>query len=607
MGYATLAPLWIVPAAALALIILQLIRSRRREVYAGSLMLWRRVAAKEKAPKKPRPVFDALFWTQLGAFALLALALCDPFFVSQREPGRRLVLLIDNSPAARAHDASGRPLWEALRKETAALLAELHGADRVILVSSAPGPARIGGDEGLTQAEALAALDKLTPALSAPETENAWTFALEHARNAGTAEDPAPLAALSFRDAPAGALLDARHLWVRVSAGDFQGNAALTAAGAVTTPGGAIEVLVQVRNFSDTPRAGTLRFESLDAKIALQQAVPLTLDAQGTSSAHLRLPTPPFPPLRATLALEGGDAWPEDDTLVLVPQTTHAPRVRLHGNASHLEKLWSTALAAQFLKLGDTGATDLEVYVEEVPAQPPENANAILLLAPSESFPPFEVPAAEALQAPFVRLKGEDELTRGMKDSESGLFFIPQARKFAAAGDLKTILEDKAGNPLAARFRLRDGRTGYVLAFVPGLGPADKKFDESQTALVALLLRLLKEATGAGDPYTCARAGDVERKTGTALPLNWTPDLQCNGILDERASRLELGRAESPKASLAGLLPTTEPTRTPLRWALALGALVLFLFEFRFARSASQKKDAASAVQSPVPLGAERA
>lgn len=583
--------LWLFPAAVAVLVLLQLYRSRRREILAGSLMLWRRVAAKENAPRKRRIVFDRAFALQCAALFLLAAAVAGPALTLGSAPGRRVVLLLDNGPSARALDIDkGGALraWDACRDAANEFLDQLEANDRVQLVASSPAP-RVLGD-GVSPAQARESLGELRPALSGPGAQAAWLYALDAARAFGSS---ASVLAVSARPAPEAA---AGAAWQCVTPETPRANVALAAFGSALLPaktGAAAfeaEVLVQVRNFGAAEVSGRVVLETQTGdekgKIEEKDARTLKLAPGAAAGAAFRLAAP-LPALKLAWRGDAGaneDAFPEDDAITARPREVSPPCVRVHGSLPHLEDLYARGLRAKLLERDGEGAADLEVYAGGVPDEVPAGARAVLFVAPQAGFGAFEV-ENETLQRPRVHPGEADPLTAGMPESPDGLdVLIEEARVLKAAGDLKTLWRDAEGRPLAARFALRDGRPAFVLAFVPGNGPRERLLEGPP--LAALLARMLAEAAGAREPYAVTTAETLERAAGHALPLDWTPSLaKGEGVLDAVASALPAGTKDSARLNAAALPAASAPERRDLAPWLAALALLLMLAEMFLERS----------------------
>ncbi|MCK6472034.1 MAG: BatA domain-containing protein [Planctomycetes bacterium] len=589
--------LWLFPAAVAVLVLLQLYRSRRREVLAGSLMLWRRVAAKEHAPRKRRIVFDRAFALQCAALLCLAAAIAGPALTVGAAPGRHVVLLLDNGPSsrARAHTIKGGAphasrAWEACRDAANAFLDQLGANDRVKLVASSPAPRVLG--EGASPAQARAELERLLPALSGPDAEAAWLFALDTARAFDPGSDArASVLAVSARPAPEAA---GGAAWQCVTSDAPRANVALAAFGSAVLPdangkeSAPAEILVQARNFGPAEVSGrvVLEVQGPEGTLEEKDARALKLAAGAAAGAAFRLEAP-LPALRLSWRADTGtdnDALPEDDAVTARPREISPPRVRVHGTLPHLEDLFAKALHAKRLALDEAGTADLEVYADGVPDEVPEGARAALFVAPQAGFGAFEVEEG-TLKRPRAHPAEADALTAGMPASADGLdVLIEEARVLKAAGDLKALWRDAEGHPLAARFALRDGRPAFVLAFVPGSGPRERLLEGPP--LAALLVRMLLEAAGTREPYAVTSAAALERAAGKALPLDWTPSLaDGEGVLDAVASALPTGAKDSARLNAVSLPAASAPKQWDLAPWLAALALLLMLAEMFLERS----------------------
>ncbi|MCZ7645784.1 MAG: BatA domain-containing protein [Planctomycetota bacterium] len=600
------------PLALAALVLLQLYRARRRELVAGSLMLWQRVASQTAAPPRRTLPLDLAFWLQVLILFLLCLALADGAWTATSAPGRRVALLVDNGPSARARKGDGRPVWTDVASAAREILERLGPDDRVALLASAPLPRLLSPEEGLAPADVRAKLDALAPALSSPDADECARALLEEARVFGVAGTPAAALACSPRAAPALVQSLAHAAWRTVGPGPGLPNVALTAVGSEVVPSAApaektaeAEVLVQVRNFGPVEAAGRVRLESLDPRRDLRDERALKLGAAGAPGAiagvAFRVTGPEFPPLRLAWHPDGApDALPEDDALTAAPRPVTRPSVRFFGEAPEVAALFEHGLHAERLKPGDARVADLAVFVDRVPAESAEEAaRAVLLLAPPAAYGAFEV-GEELLKRPKVLAGDPDELTRGFEAGAQGLDLpIAEARSLQPVGDVKPLLRDASGRLLAGRFRLAGARMGYVLAWAPG---EELRKREQHLPLAALLIRLLREAQGAREPYAVEPLAARERAGGTPSAADWSAGLEPGaaagvGVLDPSASALALGEPVSGAPDLAALLPEGRP-ETALLWPYA-AALALLALLFELLRERRPQEPAGSAVPLP--------
>ncbi len=591
--------LWLFLAGVSALLLLQLWQARRRELLAGSLLIWQRVAEKERTRPRRRLVLDRTFWLQAATLLALALAWANPIWQGRSAPGRRYVILADNGPSARIRQTDGKPLWERVRTTTREFLAGLTVNDRVILCTAVPFSRHLPSNDPSTPQRAIEALEAIAPGLTATDTEELWRFALEEARLWANDGHSVHTLVFSIRPASSEATGHLSANWVTVPSGGTFSNVALTAFGAKSPfdPGPA-ELLVQVSNFGAVSVSGLVSCEADGGPAVPPQKIEL---APGSVSAVLFTPGPFEKPLRFVwVSGAGPDALPEDDQITVVPRPFGPPRIRWHGAAPHLQDLFRLALSAREMALDATETADLDVFVECLPSASPAVSNAVLLLAPPGEFFPFEV-LPETLERPSARLGENDPLTHGLAETTTGLDWpIAKARKIRQVGDLRVLAQDPQGNLLAARFLLRTDRTdrpslgsvagdqappAYVFAFVPGEGlgwAPERKFDSP--GLATVLLRLARESCGANTPFNIQRAEELERQWGKPLPLAWVPGVDekkqaGEGVLDASASQLPTASPAAEPVRVAALAPTTAPERYPLGWLFALAAILLVLVE----------------------------
>lgn len=607
MSFEWLGALWLLPAALAALVLLRFLRARRTELLAGSLLLWKRVAAKAAAPQRKRFEIDRSLILQALGLTALSLALAGPVLELAAPPGRRLVLMLDNAPAARARTPDGQRIWESVLHAARANLAVLEPRDRVWLAVTTPFPRETTAN-GLPPAEAMAALEQLSPGLTHVPTADAWALLLENIRKVeGLGAAGAVAGIVCSPRAPPRLAMHAtgKTRWLTAGPGPQVENVALTAFGAeelaaVSADARAAELLVQVRNFGLRQAAGKVRLEALDSAQPLVGAEPheqeLVLQPGETAAAVFRITREKRLPVRvAWQPSNTTDALPDDDAVTAMPRAARKPRVRLHGNAPHLQQLWLLAGEAEFLTEASKEAADLEVYADTMPAGAlTDTARAVLLFAPPQSFGPFEV-SGKLLERPITRLGEPDALTRGLPDAPEGLgWLVFRARELLQLGDWRPLLRTTDGKILAARFRMRGGRAGYVFGFVPGDGlPLERKLEPPELPL--LLIRLIREAAGAGAPYVVEAAGTAEHRSGIALPLDWKPNVDHEratgtGVLNASASDLNasLGQPTGTIPEISAFLPTGRSSRLECWHLLLLAAAACMLAEWWMTRRASQ-------------------
>ena len=531
------------------------------------------------APRRRRIPLDARFLVEVLTLGALAVALAGPRLTSRSPIGRRVVLILDNAPAARARQPSGRPVWEDLAKAASEVQWSLSSADRLAIACTSPLLRRLDGGAGLEPSEAAKLLRSLEPALSGPSVEEVYFFACQEARLFGGPDQPAPVLVVSARAAPSALPPSPRVRWRTAGPGPVLGNVGFTAFGSSAEAGGA-ELLVQVRNFSAHSATGQVQLESDGRPLATKD---VALAPEGSAGVAFHVAAGPRAPLVLIWHAQAGpDALPEDDRLVVAPRQLRRPKVRWHGAAPHLEDLFRLALDAESVPLESSVEADLEIYVDAVPESVPAGARSALLLAPPRDFSPCEV-LPGVVEWPAAWRGQDDPLTRNLLDGPDGLGFpIAKARRLRQVGDWRVLIQDGLGGCLVARFRLAEGRPAYVCAFVPGEGlgwARERKFDHP--GLAALLLRLLREASGSSEPYTVETAAELEKAVGKPLPLSWSPAYDAarntgQGVLDLRVSRLELGEPRREQFDLHDLAPMQRESVVAL-WPLLVGAAVALI------------------------------
>ena len=573
-------PFWLAIPVLLALVVARLFRTRRREIMAGSLLLWRRLAAQQ--PKLPprRVIIDASLLLQFATMLAIIAALSGPTWALGAARGREVLLVLDNGPLSRARGADGQPLLSELHRAAESRLRELSRDDRVFLARSSPTP-RLLDTQPLTPGAALQELRALTPALSGPDPESLWRFSADTARqldSAGTHSIRREV--LSLRAGPP----DLGSQWRCVAPlGLRLDNVAIVAAGSALISGKdsvSSQFLVRLKNFSTHPADGRVLLNGADAH-------PVHLEAGGDASVVFSVSGAPAQPLRIAWSSADGkkDALPEDDAIVAVPRALHPPRIRFFpASVPVLEKLFREITPpAVIVPPSDTSDVDLEIRAGNVPEAMPATAKALMLLSPDSGFRSFfEIPGG-VLKAPQAQKDADDPLTRFFKSTPDSLFSIPRARQIQVTGDMTVLIKDHASNrPLVARWDER-GHPVFVFAFVPGQGFAPDRPLEPE--LAALLVGMADRAAGNGEPYAFERAHALEERLAEPLALAWTPDSDENmqtgaGVLDETTSNLVVGKpsAFSPEDTPAWTAATRTTVLDLTPWLIAL-ALLLAVYE----------------------------
>ncbi len=588
--------LWLIPALITLLVFLRFYRSRRREVVAGSLLIWRRLAAQQPKTPPRRIVIDRSLLLQCAAVALLVLALAAPSVALGGSGARVLVLVLDNGPLSRAQSGDGAKLWKHIRARAEPLLRALKSDDRVLLARSAPLPAMLA-QTPLAPNAALQELEKIQPALSGPAPQDLWLFASDAARSAGGDAAQPALAIISLQAAPE----NAGERWLCVAPENFTAdNVAIVDFGSAdiaAKDGVKVQMLARVKNFSPSAQTGSVELSSSGPA----QSQSLTLAPGGDGSAVFTLPTGSVQPLLIKWTPAGGkaDAFPEDDAVAAVPRKRDARRVRFHTPVPALEELYQSM--AQLTQAGDTQPVDLEIYVHSVPITSaiPASSRALMLLAPESDFAGVFSIGPKTLKDIQPQRDEDDPLTRDIGDRPESAIVVREASEILRTGDYKPLLKDaKTGRTLAATFYDERRRPGFLFAFVPGEDlPA-------QGPLAALLTRMLLRAAGSGDPFTSTRAAALEQQNGAALGADWIKTSAAGGgVLDEKTSALAAGKPSSSEAAAHAGVFQQEEDRVELAALLVLLALALIALELwieKPSRASSTMPGTARGAISPV-------
>src|SRR5688572_16583726 len=101
-------------ALAVPIIIFYILKIRLRRTPVSTLLFWQQIFEQ----KQPRSIWQHLrhllsLLVQLAMLALLVFALAEPFFRSQAQGARRLVLVVDNSASMNATDLTPSRLEKA--------------------------------------------------------------------------------------------------------------------------------------------------------------------------------------------------------------------------------------------------------------------------------------------------------------------------------------------------------------------------------------------------------------------------------------------------------------------------------------------------------------
>lgn len=447
-GVAPLVAAALLGLAAIVVWVLYRVRPEPQPVTVPSNFIWRRVLDERRRRE------DFWRWLISLAAALLvalsvALALARPSF-GDREV-RRLALVLDNSPALAALGADGASRWERAVAEAERRIAAA-GANGEFLVLDTAG--RRGGRSFLDSRAARAALESLSPVFGAehrfPEVSDLLA--------ADSAAEGAEVVFFGDGVAVSGAPPGVE----RVSVFEPAVNAGITAFDVRPLPRdpGRFEAYVEVVLHGESPEAG-----------AGAGVVALQIDGAGGATLRRVLRVRPGAPsgetvplagfvagpVRAAIAVSGGDAFPADDVAHSYVPSRNRLRVLL---AAEVNPYWEAALRL------DPRVTLESILPGELAARGAEGVDVIVLDGP----PPEALPAAPLLfagagEADWLppRVAGASAPEAEEAAPESGA--EPEDAPEAAAAVLLPVMPGAENHPVLDGLHLDDALAREVRAF----------------------------------------------------------------------------------------------------------------------------------------------
>jgi len=562
------AAFWLLPVVLAALLWIRFLRGRRQEVVAGSLLLWRSLAALQPVNPPRRFLIDRSLILQVLALFALVAALARPE-LSSATGGRTVVIVADNGPLARFRGSDSSPLWNAISAKTKQALEALNPADRVLLVRAAPFP-KLLTPTAVSPIVARKVLDDLRPALSGPDPESLFAYS----RNAARSTNSQSVAVFSASGPPSVAAQTGE--WI-CTGGKTQANVGIVAFGAVSFAKEgkeSLQGLVRVHNGATNTREVSLRASQDGGR---DWTTKFTLPSNGDDVFALD-GIDPAKTLRISLSPD--DGLLEDNTITVQPRKSQPMRIRYHAKLPTLERLFTTAIPAESIPSESKETADLDVFSGSPPQQLPPDARAMLLVEPTAGYRFFFDIGDTTLPAPLVLRDEPSALTVNFKGGgETGLFPVARAAEILRTGSYTSLLKDgRTQRTLAARFVDERGRPGYVLAFTPGVGSAPEALLPDE--LAALLIRIARDAAGRSEPFNIEKASEWEARNDNAAQTEMA-------VLDSRVTSLASGNAtESTFATT--LESSTAVQKFALRPWLVVLAFVLLAFDFLLARAAAR-------------------
>lgn len=374
-GVAPLVAAALLGLPALVVWVLYRVRPEPQPVTVPSNFIWRRVLDERRRREDFWRWLVSLVAALLVALSV-ALALARPSF-GDREV-RRLALVLDNSPAMAALGADGASRWERAVAEAERRIAAA-GANGEFLVLDTAG--RRGGRSFLDPRAARAALGSLSPVFGAEHRFPEVSDLLAADSAAEGAEVVFFGDGVAVADAPPGV--------ERVSVFEPAVNAGITAFDVRPLPRdpGRFEAYVEVVLHGESSEAGA-------------EVVALQIDGAGGATLRRVLRVRPGAPggetvplagfvagpVRAAIAVSGGDAFPADDVAHSYVPSRNRLRVLL---AAAENPYWEAALRL------DPRVTLESIPPGELAARGAEGVDVIVLDGP----PPEAMPAAPLLFA----------------------------------------------------------------------------------------------------------------------------------------------------------------------------------------------------------------
>ena len=296
-------PIGLLALLALPLIVvLHLIRERRRRVVVPSVLNWRNLPRPKAGQRMTQLPLTLLLLLQLLVAGLLALAIARPQIAGNLlRHSTQTAIVLDTSTSMAARE-SGTSRFEQARAHVVAIIRSLATGDRVTLIAAGTKPRVLASGAASDQA----ALEAALAGVSAGGTVADLDGALAMAEAALDPALPGRIVVLTDGSAnrPGNRATIAPVEWQQLGANSA--NRAIIAF-AARAAGGKTQVYARIANYGDAPWNGVLRLFSDDRPI---DARPVAIGANSEAEQTWTLPVGG---VRLDLALDGGDALPDDD------------------------------------------------------------------------------------------------------------------------------------------------------------------------------------------------------------------------------------------------------------------------------------------------------
>ncbi|MHC5057376.1 MAG: hypothetical protein ACYTKD_22105 [Planctomycetota bacterium] len=591
-----LTPAWLWTAGALVLVaLLHLMQSRWKRRVVGSLMIWRRVAARGLELRACRPTLDLALLVGLAGAAALVMAAAGPRLVASARAGREVVVVLDNGTASLTENPAGRDRFHGAAALAAGELAPLDAGARAAVVATSPSPRVVAPMGGPAEARA-ALLGKVRPCQVTGSLPAAVSLALAQG---GAQAEVVVLTSRALPSSPARVR--------RVAVGRESANV-----GVIHADFSDARAFVAVRSFAAQPVEARVSLKSIGPDARELAFEEVSLAPLGRADVLLE------PGRHAPAALAGaravavevaaaGDDLAADDVAFAARSGGGVRTVGLVGDPGEafLRALWAARVETVALAGGGVPGDmsediDALVYASEVPPSWPPPVPTILV-APEESVGPLEMLDDELrdVRAMFAGGEGRATPTRGFPPT---VIAVGRARRVRILGAAEPLLEsagESGGEVLAARVASGGAPVVYI-----GFRPEDSDWPEraSFPVFVARVLEGLEPGKGEGGRLGFARVGDVAarhlpRGVREAFPPGRAEVLRSGRLLEaglyragglplavNLVSETESDNRPAPEAPVAATEAPRARRRATASWdlggALAAAALALLAAEW---------------------------
>lgn len=455
--------------AALPLLLLFVLKTRRKLQAVGSLLFWQAIAREQRHAQTPfkRLRSNLVLVLLLLALAALTYGLAEPIIKADARSGRALLILIDTSASMSSRDREGGPTrLEEAQRRARELLGSLARRDHAAILAvdeHARLVVRWTDDEAAWERG-------LTELRARPLGTDLGAGLLAAVDAAGDAPGEVEVVLLSDGGGPPPPPVELGAPLRFLSLGSEGENVGILARS--LRPGQreeSWELFASVANWGEQPRAVVVALEQEGRALAARK---LTLPPGGQSSVvfeeRLGLGA-----LTLRLIPEGSapEAYTWDDTVHLPVPDAQRPRVALVGQTEDPSgrEVWERALGAAGAEVTPKvqGRETLAVFLgDNVPARLP--ACDVILVAPPG---PNDAGARLRGQAQPVSDLIGDHREPLLEFVSLGDFGLPRARALALDPGARVLFQGRGagGEPLvAASVVRRSGRQRVVLGFDPG-------------------------------------------------------------------------------------------------------------------------------------------